>query len=203
MRFLLATRNEGKVREFRILLASLPASLISLAQWDDLPDVKETGTTFAENARLKSRTYFRLTGLPTLADDSGLVVDALGGAPGIRSARFGKTDSERIERLLAQLSRAEREKRSGARKAHFVCALCLSGPDGELEVEGRVDGLITRIPRGGRGFGYDPVFLYPPLGRTFAELTAAEKNRVSHRAAACRKLVQALARLGPQWAGGS
>ncbi|GAB4108943.1 MAG: RdgB/HAM1 family non-canonical purine NTP pyrophosphatase [Acidobacteriota bacterium] len=186
---LLASRNPGKVREWESILAGLPIEVLTLAEgWDHLPDAVEDGSTFAENARLKALHFMALTGLPTIGEDSGLEVEALGGRPGVWSARYGPDDPARIRRLLSELAGVP-----PPRPARFVCALCLALPDGRrLEVEGDVRGLITLEPRGSGGFGYDPVFYYPPAACTFAELPPERKNEVSHRAAAFRSFAARL-----------
>ena len=189
MRFLLATQNKGKAREIHSALSPFNIEFESLLERDDLPEALESGTTFAENARLKAEHYHHLTGLPTLAEDSGLVVDALGGKPGIHSARFAPTDKERIEKLLRMLGSLPSPL---SRSAHFVSALCLLLPDQLIEVAGEVHGELTQEPRGTHGFGYDPIFYYPPLGKTFAQMTVAENNQISHRAQALEKLRQRL-----------
>lgn len=186
-RLILATENEHKVREIRELLTGIAVEVTHLGELDDPPQLMETGATFAENAREKALACARATGELSLADDSGLMVDALGGAPGVRSARYageGATQQELIAKLLAELAGVPEADRT----ARFVCALSLCGPEGEIgRWEGRVEGAITLDPRGEGGFGYDPVFLYPPAGVTFAEMQPDEKNAVSHRA---RALVQ-------------
>lgn len=181
---LLATRNRGKAREIGAFLGAAGAGL-RLLTLDDLgiaADVAETGGTFAENARIKAEHYSRLCGLATLGDDSGLEVRALGGRPGVRSARYaGESagDGERIARLLSEMADA------ADRRARFVSAVCLARAGAVLaSFIGTAEGEILRAGRGAHGFGYDPVFLYPPLGRTFAELALEEKNRVSHRSRA-------------------
>lgn len=195
----LATGNPGKAAEFRALLApqfvSGGLTLRMPADWPDaLPDVNETGGTFAENARLKAFALARATGLPTLADDSGLCVDALGGAPGLYSARWAgpnATDADRNAKLLAALAGAPR----GARTARFVCAVALALPNGTFwAAEGVCEGVILDAPRGAGGFGYDPLFFFPALDRTLAELSEAEKNTHSHRASAVGRLAPVLAR---------
>jgi XTP/dITP diphosphohydrolase len=187
-----ATRNKGKLREFRSLLAATGWEVLGLADVGISVDAEETGSTFSENARQKSLACSRETTLPVLADDSGLEVRALGGRPGIHSARYagdGASDAERIAKLLAELRDSP-----GGREARFVCALAFARRGRLiLEVEGDCRGVITDAPRGTQGFGYDPVFLFPELGRTYAELSAEEKNRVSHRAAAVTALLQLLA----------
>jgi XTP/dITP diphosphohydrolase len=167
-------------------LAGCELDLITLKELEDLPDAIEDGSSFAENARKKALHYFHLARLPTIADDSGLAVEALGGRPGVYSARFAPTDPERIEKLLRMLKATQDGQNRAAR---FVCAICFCRSDQTLvEVEGQVQGEISLEPRGTAGFGYDPIFYYPPLDKTFAELTAAEKNKVSHRAVALEKL---------------
>ena len=178
-RLYLATANPAKIAEFRALLDGLGYEIRSLA---DLPGVAlpaEGETSYADNARSKARAVARATGAIALGDDSGLEVDALGGRPGVASARYGGpglSDAERVARLLAELAGAR------ARTARFRCVLALVAPWGaEVTVEGLVEGVVGEAPRGHGGFGYDPVFLVPELGRTFAELAAGEKHRLSHR----------------------
>ena len=192
LRFLLATQNRGKVREICSALSLFNIEFEFLLGRDDLPEALESGMTFAENARIKAEHYHLLTGLPTLAEDSGLVVDALGGKPGVHSARFAPTDKERIEKLLRML-----DSRPGpsSRSARFVSAICLLLPEDLIEVTGEVQGELAQEPRGTHGFGYDPIFYYPPLGKTFAQMTVEEKNQISHRARALEKLRQRLASL--------
>lgn len=160
-------------------------------------EVEETGATFAENARLKAIAVARHTGAWTLADDSGLSVDALGGTPGVFSARYGNSDAERIERLLGELALAQACLASPNRAAHFAAALAVAQPDGSvhLEVEGRCDGVILDRPRGSGGFGYDPIFLDPETGLTYAEMDAAHKGKVGHRGRAFAKLSPLLSNL--------
>ncbi|HSR51177.1 MAG TPA: RdgB/HAM1 family non-canonical purine NTP pyrophosphatase [Acidobacteriota bacterium] len=191
MHLLLATSNPGKAREFRRVLQPLGFEIESLETFPDLPAAEETESTFKGNARLKARHYHQLTGLPALADDSGLEVDALGGRPGVRSSRLADSDPERIRRLLEMLAR-EAPQRDSMRSARFVCALCLVTPEKTWEVEGRVEGLIIDTPRGRHGFGYDPLFYFPPLDRTFAQIPPQTKNRISHRADALKKLLALL-----------
>lgn len=170
----IASGNPGKVREFAALLADLP---LEVRPQPPGLEVEETGTTFAANAQLKAEAVAKATGCWALADDSGLAVEALDGAPGVFSARYAPTDAERIARLLAELEAAT------TRRAAFVAALALADPQGvvQLAVEGRCEGLITEAPRGDGGFGYDPVFLVPELGLTFAEMDKATKARIGHR----------------------
>ncbi len=189
-RLVLATRNQHKVTELRAILgdAGLDVELVGADAYPEIPDVPETGVTFAENALLKAHALAKATGLPAVADDSGLCVDVLNGAPGIFSARWaGKHGDDRanLDLLLAQLSDIAPEHRG----AHFACAAALALPDGtERVVEGRLLGTLRTAPAGDGGFGYDPVL--QPLGdtRTCAELTPAEKNAISHRGQAFRAL---------------
>jgi XTP/dITP diphosphohydrolase len=187
-----ATRNTGKLREFRELLQPLQCEILSLRDVGIEDEVEEHGSTFAENAGIKALGYSRLTALPVLADDSGLEVAALGGRPGIHSARYageGASDSDRIRKLLAEL-----DQTGGERSARFVCALALAREGTViLESEGACSGVIIAEPRGTNGFGYDPVFLFPTLGKTFAELTEPEKNKHSHRSHAVTALLPKLA----------
>ena len=180
------------MREISLALSRFDINLESLDNYDRLPEARETGSTFAENARLKAEHYQALTQIPALAEDSGLAVDGLGGEPGIHSARFAPSDEERIAKLLGMMDSFSDDV---DRTARFVSAICLILPSQIIEVAAEVEGRITRAPRGNQGFGYDPVFYYPPLEKTFAQLTAKEKNRVSHRAIALKKLVGELAEL--------
>ena len=175
----IASGNAGKVREFGRLLADL--GLETQPQPEGL-EVEETGSTFAENARLKAEAVARATGCWALADDSGLSVDALGGAPGVHSARYADSDSARIERLLRELSEASAHD-PASRAACFTAALALANPAGEvvLEVEGICPGQILEAPRGEGGFGYDPVFFVPEAGLTFAEMPHSQKAELGHR----------------------
>ena len=185
LQFLLATKNSGKAREIRSALKDLNLKCESLLDRGDLPEIAESGSTFSENARLKATHYHRLTGIPTLADDSGLVVDALEGAPGVFSARFASTDQGRIEKLLGLMSSIQEPS---SRTAHFACVICLVLGGRTLELTGRVDGEISREPKGHNGFGYDPVFYYPPLRKTLAEMSLEEKSEISHRGRALAEL---------------
>ncbi|MFQ5740720.1 MAG: RdgB/HAM1 family non-canonical purine NTP pyrophosphatase [Acidobacteriota bacterium] len=188
MQCLLATGNKAKFDEISAALAGFDLQLISARDCGIFQKPIESGTTFAENARLKARYYYHQTGIASLADDSGLVVDALGGVPGVHSARFAATDRARIEKLLAKLRPLDPKVGHRSSSARFVCALCLFAEHRVIEVEGKVEGEVVAPPRGAHGFGYDPVFYYPPLGKTFAEMSLGEKNRVSHRARALEKL---------------
>ncbi|MDX2920735.1 MULTISPECIES: RdgB/HAM1 family non-canonical purine NTP pyrophosphatase [Streptomyces] len=190
-RLILATRNAGKITELHAILADagLDLDLVGADAYPDIPDVKETGVTFAENALLKAHTLARATGLPAVADDSGLCVDVLGGAPGIFSARWSGThgdDEANLNLLLAQLGDIDTPHRG----ASFACAAALALPDGtERVVEGRLNGILRATPSGTNGFGYDPILQPEGETRTCAELTPAEKNAISHRGKAFRALV--------------
>lgn len=184
----IATGNQGKAKEFTALFARAGYQIKTLADFPDLPDVEETGKTFEENARLKAETIAQILQQPVLADDSGLAVDALNGMPGVYSARFAgdhKSDAANNAKLLHELTEIPDEKRS----AHFHCTLVFAAPHKEsLVVEADWPGRIARIPQGDNGFGYDPLFFVPEFNKTAAEMTAAEKNEVSHRAKAVKKL---------------
>ena len=182
----LATRNAGKTREIREFLGDLPVEIKNLDDFGLIPPVEEDGTTFDENAYKKASFTAKILGLPALADDSGLEVEALGGAPGVHSARYAgphATDAENNAKLLRKM---EGETN---RAAVFVCVISLAVPSGAaLTYEARCEGLIAEATGGNKGFGYDPLFYYPPLNRTFAQLSAEEKNRVSHRGKAVAEL---------------
>ena len=192
---LIATKNLGKVREYRDLLADLPFDILSLADVGIDADVEETGETFAENAILKARTYARLSGLLTWADDSGLAVDALGGWPGVHSARHAgpdASDADRIDILLQRLSDVPPDQRGAA----FHCVVAIATPDGRVwTTAGMCPGVIIDETAGTGGFGYDPVFFVPELDKTFAQLSSEQKNAISHRGIAARKAADLLARL--------
>ncbi|AQU68535.1 RdgB/HAM1 family non-canonical purine NTP pyrophosphatase [Streptomyces niveus] len=196
-RLILATRNAGKITELRAILADagLTHDLVGADAYPDIPDVKETGVTFAENALLKAHALARATGHPAVADDSGLCVDVLGGAPGIFSARWSGThgdDRANLDLLLAQLS----DIAPPYRAAHFACAAALALPDGtERVVEGQLRGTLRHSPSGTGGFGYDPILQPDDDTRTCAELTPSEKNAISHRGKAFRGLVPAVREL--------
>jgi len=198
----MATRNAGKVREMAELLRDLKVRLLSLNDFPELPEIPEDGATFADNALAKAQAVARLTGLPALADDSGLEVAALGGRPGVFSARYaqdrtgGKTpsDEDNWKKLLDEL----RDVPLGERQARFVCEIALARPNGGLiTARGEVAGTIALEPRGTQGFGYDPVFWVPEYQATVAELDPAVKNRISHRGRALKKLKDILA-AGPE-----
>lgn len=186
MKLIIATHNEDKVVEFRRILTPLGVR----AEAVPLPEVEETGTTFAENARIKAEAACRASGLPAVADDSGLAVDALGGAPGVYSARYAgpdASDEDRVRKLLGELAEVPMEKRD----ARFVCAICCVFPNGDvITAEGACGGKIAFAPKGGGGFGYDPVFLVGD--RTFAEFRPEEKDAVSHRGRALRAFAERL-----------
>jgi XTP/dITP diphosphohydrolase len=175
----LATRNEGKVRELKGILRDYPVDLRSLNDFGPIPEAVEDGASFDENAYKKAYFTAKVLGLPAMADDSGLVVPALGGAPGVYSARYAgekASDADNIKKLLAEMVD------QNDRRAAFECVISVAVPSGPaLTYEGRCEGEITREPKGEGGFGYDPVFYSPELGKTFAESTMDEKNRVSHR----------------------
>ena len=184
---LVATTNPGKLREIRQLMAGVPIRLLSLADLPPIEEPEETGTTFEENARLKAHYYSARSGLWTVAEDSGLVIDALGGAPGVKSARFLRADATYPERFAEIYLRLD--ARAGtSRTARFVAALA-SVEDGKIvyETTGVVGGTIADAPRGSGGFGYDPIFFYAPYKRTLAEVTEPEKIEVAHRGIAFRK----------------
>ena len=188
---MIATHNAGKLVELSDLMREVPYSLVSLSDVGIELDVEETGETLEANAVLKATTYARLAGLPTLADDSGLEVDALGGAPGVHSARYAgpdATDADRITKMLDNLAPHPQPW-----TARFRCVIAIVTPGGDIELHrGACEGVIISEPRGDNGFGYDPAFLFPEQGRTMAELSDAEKNAVSHRGIAARKAAEAL-----------
>ena len=197
-KLLLATTNAGKARELAQLLKSVPWEMVSLRDEGVDFEVEETGETLEENAALKARTYARHSGLWALADDSGLEVEALGGAPGVRSRRFageGASDADLVRELLRRLDGTPWEQRA----ARFRSVIAIASPEGQVhQCEGVCEGVIGFQPRGDGGFGYDPVFYIPELGCTMAELTLEEKNRISHRAAAARAAEALLATLHPE-----
>jgi XTP/dITP diphosphohydrolase len=192
VKLLVASSNPGKLREYEALAAGRSVELALLPDIRKLPHYQETAPTFAENAAGKALHYSRYCELPVLADDSGLVVPALGGAPGPHSARYagpGATDAQRVEKLLQEL----RERDVTDRRAQFVCVLTLAERGrARAVVSAGVEGVLLDSPRGAGGFGYDPIFLFPPLGKTFAELPREEKNQLSHRGQAFRKLLEFL-----------
>jgi XTP/dITP diphosphohydrolase len=196
---LVASTNLGKVAEIKAMLKG-SITWVGLADFAHIKKVKENGKTFAENARKKALGYAKQTGLWTIADDSGLVIDALGGLPGVKSARFAGcknadrkiVDRKNFEKVLKLLKGVPAEKRT----ARFVCSLCLTSPEKILiETEGKLEGVIVEKPEGENGFGYDPIFFVPHLNKTVAQLSAEEKNAISHRGQAVRKLKPLLRKL--------
>ena len=195
---LVATTNRGKFVEVQTFLKSLPLRILSLRDLNNPPGVVEDGTTFEANALKKARTLARFSGVSTLADDSGIEVDALGGEPGIFSARYGGAESSDMannEKLLRDLANVPEERR----QARFICALALCVPDADVVKEWTVratcEGRIALAPRGANGFGYDPLFFYPPFGKTFGEIPRETKATVSHRGKALKKLAEMM----PNW----
>jgi XTP/dITP diphosphohydrolase len=195
VRLLVATRNRGKLREYQELLAGLPVELTYLGGEGIVEDVEETGSSFAENAVLKAQRYALISGLVTLADDSGLEVDALGGEPGVHSARYagpGASDEDRYRLLLEKMQHVPPDERG----ARFRCVIAVAEPrGGTYTADGVCDGEIAFGPEGDFGFGYDPVFLPRGRGRTMAQLPPEEKNRISHRARAAQAMRPVLERL--------
>jgi XTP/dITP diphosphohydrolase len=192
MRLLVATTNPNKLREIRPLLSDVALELVTLADVPPVPEPAETGASFWANAREKALAYARATGHVTVAEDSGLVIDALGGEPGVRSARFlgdGASYTERFAEIYRRLAPLP----DGPHAARFVTALAVAEGDAIVfETEARIEGVVAPAPSGANGFGYDPIFFYPPLGKTTADMTADEKSAVSHRARAFRDLRRAL-----------
>lgn len=194
-KIVVATRNQGKVRELSELAHGLPIQFLTLNDFEGMPDVTEDGLTFEENALKKARETFAHTGIPSLADDSGLCVDALNGRPGVFSARYSGDDvpdSARYMKILDELNGVGFDERG----AKFVCVLALVVEDGdEIVIRGECSGKIINEPRGSNGFGYDPIFLHELSGLTFAQMSNIEKNLVSHRSNAMKKLFQELRNL--------
>jgi len=194
-KLLVATNNPGKVKEYEALLKGLPLTLTYPAREGIDIEVEETGSTFAQNARLKAAAYARASGLLTLADDSGLEVDALGGEPGTRSARYagpGASDEDRYRLLLSKLEGVPWQQRT----ARFRCVIAVARPQGEVRTaQGTCEGAIAFEPKGKHGFGYDPVFYMPEHGQTMAELEPEVKNRISHRARAAERVRRILQEL--------
>jgi len=182
----IASRNKGKTVEIKDFLRDFPVKIMNLDEFGPLAAVNENGETFEANAYLKASFAARMLGLPALADDSGLLVESLGGRPGVHSARYAgadATDEQRCRKLLDEIAGQSN------RKAAFECVISIAVPSGPtLTYEGRCEGFIAAEPVGLNGFGYDPVFYFPPLGKTFAEMTGSEKSRVSHRGKALREL---------------
>lgn len=195
MKVVLASKNQHKLVEIAAILKSLDIQLVLQSELGVDIDVEETGTTFEENSFLKANAVMQATGLPALADDSGIAVDALGGAPGVYSARYG--DDPALDdwgRLLLLLKNME-DVPDGKRQAKFVSVITLVYPDGRsIQARGEAHGELLRQAHGTGGFGYDPIFYYPPAGKTFADLTAEEKNQVSHRAVALKLIYEKLSK---------
>ena len=192
MQLVLATRNKDKTREIKELLIDLPITVLTFENFLEFPEVEETGSTLAENAILKAKTIAKFTGYPAIADDTGLEVDALNGAPGVYSSRYAGENcsyDDNNRKLLKALEGVPKDKRA----ARFRTVIAIAWSPEEIEtVEGVVNGLITENKMGQDGFGYDPVFYFPPAGKTFAEMSLEEKNRVSHRGQALRKAREVL-----------
>lgn len=192
MKLLIATGNPHKVEAIQRILGDAPFELVTLSEFPDIEEPEETGTTFLANALLKSRYYCQATGLPALADDSGLEVDAMDGRPGVYSARFAGGDtphSVKMAKVLELLADVPEEKRT----ARFRCVAAITFPDGkELHADGSMEGVIAPAPSGSGGFGYDPIVYLPELGQTVAEISSAEKDRLSHRGKAFRALISQL-----------
>jgi XTP/dITP diphosphohydrolase len=193
LKLFVASSNPGKLREYRILASGQPIDLDLLPGFAQIPQFDESAPTFAENAAGKALHYSQFTELPVIADDSGLVAPALGGAPGVHSARYagpGASDADRVQKLLGEL----RNRQGEERRARFVCVLAMALRGRAMAVfSDFAEGMLTEEPRGTGGFGYDPIFYFELLGRTYAETTREEKNRYSHRGKAFRKLMEFLA----------
>lgn len=188
MTFVIATRNKKKSEEIQRILEGLPVKLLTVLDYPDCPEVEEDAATFAGNAVKKALAIAQYTATPAIADDSGLEVYALGNAPGVYSARYAGADSDdsrNLNKLLSEMEHVEKDRRG----ARFICCIVLAFPEGRVEVfEGYIEGSIGRQPKGCKGFGYDPVFYPEGHDRTFAEMSAEEKNRLSHRGMALKKL---------------
>ena len=197
MKLVLASQNPKKIREMNEILAQLGVEVMSQTEAGVHVDVEETGTTFEENSFLKAEAVMKATGLPALADDSGIAVDALNGEPGVYSARYGFDESlDDWGRLLLLLKNTEHVP-DGQRQAQFVCVITMVTPEGRvIQARGEIHGELTRQARGENGFGYDPIFYYPPLGMTTAELSSEEKNKVSHRANALKLFYEKMKEAG-------
>ena len=197
MKVVLASKNRHKLVEIAAILEKLDIELVLQSELGIDLDVEETGTTFEENSLLKARAVMEATGLPALADDSGIAVDALNGAPGVYSARYGFDDSLDDHGRMMLLLKNTEQVPDDQRQAQFVCVITLVTPEGEvIQARGEVHGTLTREPRGENGFGYDPIFFYPPMGVTTAELPPEVKNRVSHRANALKLMYEKLKEAG-------
>ncbi len=197
MKVVLASKNRHKLVEIAAILEKLDIELVLQSELGIDIDVEETGTTFEENSLLKARAVMEATGLPALADDSGIAVDALNGEPGVYSARYGFDDSLDDHGRMMLLLKNTQQVPDDKRQAQFVCVITLVTPEGEvIQARGEVHGTLTREPRGENGFGYDPIFFYPPMGMTTAELPPEVKNRVSHRANALKLMYEKLKEAG-------
>lgn len=187
---IVATKNKGKIKEFEEIFAQKGIVVQSLLDYPMVPDIEETGTTFAENAALKAEEMAKFFKKPVIADDSGLIVDALDGRPGVYSARYAgleKSAAKNNEKVLKELEGVPQEKRT----ARFFCAIAVAFPDGETRIfEGSCEGVIAEKPVGENGFGYDPIFYIPEFGKTMAQLPSETKNQISHRAKAIKKLAE-------------
>ena len=201
IRLIAATKNKGKLDEIAQLLVQLPYDVVSMAEAGIADDIEENGSTFEENAMIKAKSVWKATGEAVIADDSGLEVDYLNGAPGVYSARYageGASDGDRNRKLLAALEGVPADKRTG----RFVCAIAVVFPNGSsLTVRGTCEGYIAFEPAGSNGFGYDPLFYVPEVGLTIAQMEADIKNSISHRGNALRKMAEQLERIWPDGAG--
>ncbi|BDR58788.1 XTP/dITP diphosphatase [Xylocopilactobacillus apicola] len=186
-KIIIATKNPGKAKEFQKLFSD-QYEIVTLNDLTDLPTIIENGSTFKENATIKAQTIYKATNETVIADDSGLVVDALNGEPGIYSARYAKDHDSKanMDKLINKIKKIPPQKRT----AHFITVLVVISKYGKIEETGRVDGLIIEHPKGNDGFGYDPIFYYPPKDKTFAEMTMSEKNQISHRGKAMEQLIK-------------
>ncbi len=192
-KLIIATQNHHKVMELKSMLLGIPFELGSLEAYPDYIAPEETGADFKENALIKAQSAATYTGTWAFADDSGLVVDALEGRPGIYSSRYAPDDASRIQRVLDELKSVSDDKR----QARFICAIAIVSSQGKSWiVEGKCEGIISHTPQGKYGFGYDPIFFFPELGKSFAELLPEEKNLISHRSNAVRKALELLKTLG-------
>lgn len=196
MKIILATHNAGKIREFKKVFSDIGWEAVPVAEVTDAPDPEETGTTFEENALLKARYYAKATGLPVMSDDSGIIADALGDRPGVYSARYAGVhgdDEANNQKLVRELAPYTGDKRKG----RYVCVTAVVWPDGrEVTAEGTCEGIIRDFYKGDGGFGYDPLFYLPAFGKTMAELTMEEKNKISHRGRAVEALLKKLKQQG-------
>ena len=197
MKVVLASKNQHKLVEISKITEKFDMELVLQSELGVDIDVEETGTTFEENSFLKAEAVMKATGLPALADDSGIAVDALDGAPGVYSARYGFDDSLDDWGRLQLLLKNTQHVPDGQRQAQFVCVITMVTPDGQtIQARGEIHGELTREPRGENGFGYDPIFFYPPLGKTTAQMQPEEKNQLSHRANALKVFYEKLKEAG-------